>query len=118
VAPEKSLLYGMGAQLAGVGDPIRWVPEEIDMLNDGIKAWQDVERGCRLTGEVAGVESENVSDTIHGHRGDEPGIVDLFPRHAVCHNEPAPFRINIVSVRQSKNGTLYASNNSVGFGQG
>jgi len=58
-----------------------------------------------ITGKVVSVEGENVSDPIHGHRCDEPCIVGLLPRHAVCHNEPAPFRIDIVSVRESKNET-------------
>jgi len=71
-----------------------------------------------IAGKVAGVERENVSDMIHGHRCDEPCIVGLFPRHAVCHDESSPFRIDIVSVRQSKNGTFDAGNNPVGLSRG
>jgi len=69
-----------------------------------------------ITGKVVSVEGENVSDPIHRHRCDEPCIVRLFPRYAVRHNEPTPFRIDIVGVRQSKNGAL--CNNSVGLGGG
>jgi len=71
-----------------------------------------------ITVKVVSVEGENVSDTIHGHRSDEACIVDLLPRHAMRHNEPAPFRIDIVSVGKSKNGTFDASNNSIGLGRG
>jgi len=44
--------------------------------------------------------------------------VGLFPRHPVRHNESAPFRIDIVRIRQSKNGAFDTSNNSVGLRRG
>jgi len=70
-----------------------------------------------IPGEVLNVEGENVSDTIHGHRCDQPCIVGLLPRHAVFQDEPAPFWIDIIRVRQSKNRIFDASNNPVCLGR-
>ena len=40
------------------------------------------------SGEVFGVECENVADTMHKHRRNEPRIVRLLARHAMGDNEP------------------------------
>jgi hypothetical protein len=72
---------------------------------------QDGDAG--VPGEVVSVEGENVSDTIHSHRCDEPGIVSLLSRDAMCDNESAPLWIDVIRVRESRNRTFDTSDNSV-----
>ena len=52
-------------------------------------------------------------DTVRSHGCDESRVVGLLSRDPMRHDEPAPFWVDIISVRKPKNRTLDAGNNSV-----
>ena len=71
----------------------------------------------RIPRKIRTIESEDMRNTVYVHRGHKPRIVGLLPRHAVCQDEPAPFWIDIIRVRQSKNRIFDARNNPVCLGR-
>ena len=59
----------------------------------------------RITGEVIGVEGDNLRDSMHLHSCYKPSVVGFLPGNSVVNDEPAPFVIEFWRV--TKNGAQF-----------
>jgi hypothetical protein len=58
------------------------------------------DRNARVPSEVPIVEGQQLQNTVHQHRSDEPGVMHLDARYRVSNHEPAPFCVNPLAIRQ------------------
>jgi hypothetical protein len=68
-----------------------------------------------VTGEVVGVERENVLDAVNHHGRNQPGVVCLLSTNPVCGNQAAPFHVDGIGIRKPDHRGLNAGKHSLGL---
>lgn len=68
-----------------------------------------------VTGEVIGVERENVPDAVNHHGRNQPRVVCLLSTNPVRGNQAAPFHIDGIGIRKPDNRGLNAGKHSLGL---
>jgi hypothetical protein len=70
----------------------------------------------RKTTEVTHVEGEEMGDTVHAHRGNEPGVVYLHTSNGVGYQKAPPLEVDGRSIEEEREATLDKSHPPVGLG--
>jgi len=68
-----------------------------------------------VTGEVVGVERENVLDAVNHHGRNQPGVVCRLSTNPVCGNQAAPLHIDGIGIRKPDNRGLDEGKHSPGL---
>lgn len=64
---------------------------QVPFFRDGVRVEH---RNARVAVEVIAVEGEQVREAVHPHCGDQPGIVDVYPRDRVRDHEMPPLLVD------------------------
>jgi hypothetical protein len=63
-------------------------------------------RNCAISREIVSVERKDVGYPVYYHRCNKAGVVGLLAGNRVCDDQATPLTIDLVPIRQTKDGTL------------